>query len=335
MKRLLLPVVLAALTAVPSGAMAWGGEGHRIVGQAAARVLPAEVPAFLRTRQAALDIGELAREPDRAKGFGKIHDHNREGGHFVDLDENGLLLGGPPITNMPPTRQDYEKLLRTYNQDSWQVGYLQYEIVDRWQRLSKDFAYWRVLKAAEANPKWRKNRKWFAADRRRREALILEHLGELGHYVGDGAQPMHVSSHYNGWGDGPNPKGYSTARLHAPFEGRFVRVNVKGPAVEVRMAPLRTCDCAVEKRVLDYIVASNRYVEPFYQLEKEGAFKDRDARMIAFATERLAAAASELRDMTVDAWRASAATTVGWRPIGVADVLSGRIDPYAALYGVD
>jgi hypothetical protein len=60
-----------------------------------------------------------------------------------------------------------------------------------------------------------------------------------------------------------------------------------------------------------------------------------DPRVGAFATARLAEGASELRDLIVEAWRASATTKVGWRPIAVQDVLSGKVNPYAALSSVD
>src|ERR1022692_3331273 len=40
------------------------------------------------------------------------------------------------------------------------------------------------------------------------EAEIVFLAGWLGHYVGDGSQPLHTSIQYNGW-VGPNPHGYS------------------------------------------------------------------------------------------------------------------------------
>ena len=83
---LALAVVLAA---APSSLFAWGNTGHRMLGEIAIRALPAEMPAFLRTKQAAIDVGELSREPDRSKGSGKLHDHDRDPGHFIDLDDDG------------------------------------------------------------------------------------------------------------------------------------------------------------------------------------------------------------------------------------------------------
>jgi hypothetical protein len=192
-----------------------------------------------------------------------------------------------------------------------------------------------VLKAAEANPKWRAHRDWFRQDRIRREALILKDVGELSHFVSDGSQPLHVSAHYNGWGDYPNPRGYSTAKLHGPFEGDLVQATVRPAMIAAKVAPLRTCDCPIEQRVAEYLTTTGGQVIPFYEMEKAGGLRPGDPRGTAFAVERLAAGASELRDLVVEAWRTSANRTIGWKPIAVQDVVAGRVDPYPALYGTD
>lgn len=335
MRRLIALSLLAAVAAAPVQALAWGATGHRIIGETAVAALPAELPAFLRTPQAAADAGELSREPDRSKGAGKVHDSNRDPGHFLDLADDGTVLGGPRLEALPPTRGDYETALRAAGVDSWKAGYLPYSIVDRWQQLSQDFAYWRILKAAEANRAWAQHRAWFAADRRRREAQILEDIGQLSHYVGDGSQPLHVTIHYNGWGDLPNPEGYTLAKVHSLFEGELVRATVRPRQVAARIAPLRRCDCTIERRAADYLAATNRLVVPFYELEKAGGLKPGDPRGPAFARDQLARGASELRDQIVEAWIASADHAVGWKPVLPADVAAGRIDPYPALYGTD
>lgn len=333
--RRLAAAIAIALLAVPQSASAWGNTGHRIIGEAAVRALPAEVPAFLRTAQAALDVGELSREPDRVKGGGKTFDSDMSPSHFVDLDDDGRILTGPRLDALPPTRADYEKALQAVGQDSWKAGYLPYALVESYERLSRDFAYWRVLKAAEANPRWKANRGWFSADRRRREALILRSLGDLSHYVGDGSQPLHVSSHYNGWGDYPNPKGYSTARLHGPFESDLVQKFVKPSSVAPLMARFKSCSCPVDQRARDYLLATGRQVEPFYEMEKAGGLADGDPRGPDFARRLMAVGAAELRDLIVEAWRASEKQSVGWRPVPVTDVTAGKVNPYQALYGID
>ena len=54
-----------------------------------------------------------------------------------------------------------------------------------------------------------------------------------------------------------------------------------------------------------------------------------------FAAERIAAAASELLDLVVDAWNASATTGVGYPATPVSEIEAGRADAWQLLYGDD
>jgi hypothetical protein len=324
----------AAVCLTPVVAGSWGNTGHRIIGMLAIQALPSEVPAFLRSKQAVTDMGELAREPDRSKGAGKIHDSNRDPAHFIDLGDDGRVLGGPVFADMPPTRADYETSLRAAKVDSWKAGYLQYSIVDAYQQLVKDFAYWRVDAAAEKRARGERKR-FYKRDRQRREALLLANLGNLAHYVGDGSQPLHASVHYNGWGDYPNPNGYTTDRIHGPFEGPFVKGAVTPQMALAAMPAFTDCDCPVEKRVVGYLTRTQTFVEPLYRLWGQGGFQPGDPRGAAFAAERIGAGAGELRDLIVVAWRASASAKVGWPEVSVADVESGKTDPFESLVGQD
>ncbi len=327
----------AALVAVaaPAPALAWGAMGHRMVGELAMQALPAQAPAFLRTPQAVRDVGELSREQDRSKGAGRLHDTNRDSGHFIDLDEDDKLLAGPPLAPLPATRADYEKALQAFGLDSWKAGYLQFSIVDQQQQLTQDFGYWRVLMAAIPREKNKVRRAWLARDLVRRETQILATIGHLSHFIGDGSQPLHTSTHYNGWGDYPNPNGYTTAKIHNMFEGEFVVGNIRAPMISAKLTPLRSCNCPIEQRTAEYLSTTGKQVIPFYELEKAGGFAPGDARGIAFTSDRLAAGASELRDVIMDAWKMSATTKVGWPTIKVEDAVAGRADPYIPLYGKD
>lgn len=327
--------IMAALLLAPAPAFAWGATGHRIVGVLGVEALPDEVPAFLRTPEVAAEIGELAREPDRSKSAGRIHDTDRDAAHFIDVDDAGLVMGGPALAALPPTRAEYETALRAVGSHSWEAGYLYYSLVDGWQQLVKDFAYWRALEAAERLASDPAKRDWYAADRKRREALLIRDLGAWVHYVGDASQPLHVTVHFNGWGPYPNPQGYSTAKIHAPVEGAFVHDNVTLDAVRKRMPATYDCACPIEARTAAYLAESHSMVGQLYQLEKAGGFANGDPRGVEFHEVNLAAAAGEARDLVVEAWRASADVTVGWPETPVADIVSGKVDPYDLLYGID
>lgn len=338
MKRL-APLTVAAVLALaltPDPVFAWGGSGHRMIGVAAMKALPAEFPAFMKTPQAIVDVGEYSREPDRIKNAGKAFDSDRDQGHFLDLNDDGTALGGPAVTAMPATRQDYEKALQAAGTNSWKAGYLPYSILENYQALARDFAFWKALKFAESNPAWAAHKAFFTADRVRRESQILIEIGELSHYVGDGSQPLHVTVHFNGWGDYPNPNGFTNSRAtHSEFEGALVRQSVTLEAVEKVMAPLHVTDDPIDVRIGAYLAATHDQVVPFYELEKAGGLKPGDPRGAAFARTAIAIGASELRDMIVLAWRDADKQSVGWRPVPLADILSGKTDPYNAFYAID
>lgn len=336
MRRRLIAAILCAAVIAPSGAGAWIATGHRLIGVAAVRALPPDLPAFLRTEAAATEIGELSREPDRWKDAGRIHDDDRDPAHFINLDDSGRAMGGPALEALPDTLLLYRTAVRAAGSDENEAGWLPYAIIDAWQQLRLDFAYWRVLSAAERRATDPGRRAWFAEDRRRREALILRDLGELSHYVGDGSQPMHLSIHYNGWArDAANPEGFTTARTtHRAFEGAFVRAHIDQAAVDAALRPSAPT-LPIERRVPRYLRENWRQVTPFYRLERAGGLTTDIPAGRAFALAQLAAGASELRDLTVDAWQASAEAEVGSRPVRVRDVEAGTVDPYESLRGVD
>lgn len=334
--RFTLFVGALALALVPaSGVAAWGATGHRMIGRLATEALPPEVPNFLRTPQAIEAVGELAREPDRSKSAGKAHDSDRDPAHFVNLGDDGRVAGGPSLDALPPTREAYEAALTAAGADSWKEGWLPYAIVENWQQLTKDFAYIRVETVAIKTASNKRRRVWFTADLVARRALLLQDLGALAHYVGDGSQPLHVTVHHNGWGDFPNPDDFTQGRLHARVEGAMVHDFVSEAAVKTAMTPYHDCDCAVAERTAQYLATTRLEVTPLYQLQKDGAFKGGDARSRDFLAARLAAGASELRDMIIDAWHASAHAQVGWPALNVEDVEAGKTDPWDSLYGAD
>ena len=76
-------------------------------------------------------------------------------------------------------------------------------------------------------------------------------------------------------------------------------------------------------------------VGPLYTLEKEGALKPGDRRAIAFTTARLAAGATAVRDMIVEAWLQSADTPVGYPMVNLRDIESGKVRATRDLFGKD
>ena len=88
-------------------------------------------------------------------------------------------------------------------------------------------------------------------------------------------------------------------------------------------------------RVPAYLKTTLAQVLPFYRLEKAGGFAEGDMRGAEFTIARLAAGASELRDLYILAWRDSADDEIGWPKVKVAEVEAGTADPWLAMYGDD
>lgn len=332
-----LTAVLWALVAgAPLPCLAWGASGHEWVSGIAIEKLPETVPAFLRSPSAASEIAALGRELDRSKGAGKTHDAERDPGHFVDLSDDGSVMGVLPLAKLPDTREEYDTLLRAKGFTQYKAGYLPYSIIDGWQQLRKDFSYWRALTKAIETSENPEERAWFEADRARRERLIIHNIGIWSHYDGDASQPLHVSVHYNGWGHYPNPAGFTTKKIHAYFEGEFVKGNLSRSAVAAEVGPYQSCGgCSIQQRTDAVLRTTLGHVVPLYALEKDGGFKRGDPRGIAFVTSRLAVGAGALRDMIVDAWEESARGNVGYPMRNVMDIESGKVKVTRELFGAD
>lgn len=337
MRRGFLALLSAAVLGLPVQALAWGSTGHRLIGQYAMYALTSELPGFLRTTEAAEDVGELAREPDRWRGAGQPHDELRDPLHYMYADDNGQLPGGATFMSLPPTRAAFVEQVRKAGADPDAVGYLAYAIADGYQQLVKDFAFWRADAAGEKLAKDRKKRAWLKADRLRRERQIVQDIGLWAHFVGDATQPMHVSIHHDGWGDYPNPDGFTTQKVHVPWEGAYVAAEVSRGLVRIAMPDPQQCSYPTPLACAGaYLEQSRGHLRDYYEMEKAGAFKPDDARGRAFVTERLAVAARELRDLIARAWSESAKAAVNnYPPVPVVEIEAGRADAYDVLHGVD
>jgi hypothetical protein len=351
--RMLLPVLKVALPArrtpffavailftwsllAHQEVLAWGANGHRLISRLAIANLPTGIPAFLRTPKAAELVGEIAREPDRSKGTGNSHDHDLDPGHYINLSDDFTVADVVPIDPLPATREEYDTALRVNGTNEYKVGFLPYSIVDGWQQLQRDFAYWRADVAAEHSVASKAERAWFAGDRRLREMIILRDLGYWSHFVADASQPLHVSIHRDGWGDYPNPQGYSVTRgFHAAFEGAFVARYVRPEDVTKRLRPNRDCECSIQIATVAYLRETHSQLLPLFELEKHGAFSVDTVAGRDFTVDRLAAAVSELRDMIVTAWRTSVDSTVGHPRLPVRDIESGKVNPFNQMRGLD
>lgn len=317
-------------------AQAWGASGHRMISRMAIENLPAELPAFLRTSQAAERIGELGREPDRSRGAGNSHDRDLDPGHYIGFSDDLTVDGVLPLSASAWTREDYDTALRAKGKNEYKAGFLPYAIVDGWQQLQKDFAYWRADVAAEKIFMSKAEHDWFIRDRALREMLVVRDLGYWSHFVADASQPHHVSIHHDDWGDYPDPRSYTAIKgFHRAFEGEYVARFVTAQDVEKRLRPIRKWDTSIQDETMAYLHATHAQVVPLFEMEKTGNFATRTPAGVDFAANRIAAAVSELRDLILSAWQTSVDSTVGYPAVPVRDVESGKVNPIRQMQGLD
>jgi S1/P1 Nuclease len=286
-----LPALGILFLVVPSsGAHAWETEGHRMINKLAASTLPDSVPAFLRSQAAIDEIEYLGPEPDRWRSKAESELSAAQAPeHFIDLELADAL--GP----LPHKRLDFEANAFAAGQRPETIGLQPWETDEVWERLKAAMREYRALRAG-------------GKDTKPVEAAIVFYAGWLGHYVGDGSQPLHTTVQYNGW-TGPNPNGYTTShQIHHQFEGTFVAANIHAPEVKAKMTPPAAIDGDMFDAYVTYLRHTSTYIEKVYQLEKAGGFVDAgSAESRDFTVERLAAGASMLRDMIYSAWIDSAA----------------------------
>jgi hypothetical protein len=276
---------LLCLAALPQAAGAWGNEGHRLINRLAAETLPTDVPAFLRSTEAVSEIEYLGPEPDRWHSAAEPELSAAQAPeHFIDLELADAL--GP----LPHQRLEFEARVFASGQRPEKIGLQPWETTEVWERLKSALRDYRELKAA-------------SQDTRGAEEAAIFYAGWLGHYVGDGSQPLHTTIEYNGW-VGPNPYGYTTAHtIHWRFEGPFVAANMREPDVKRKMPAPRVLTGDLFDDYVAYLRQSKTFVEKVYQLDKKGGFAGAgNAESRAFVADRLAAGASMLRDMIWTAW---------------------------------
>jgi hypothetical protein len=301
-KAISLRAVLAAAAllglALPSQpAHAWEQEGHRIINKLAVSNLPPDMPAFLRSQAAIDEIEYLGPEPDRWRSRAEPElSAAQSPEHFIDF-EAADALGA-----LPHKRLEFEAKVFAAGQRPEVIGLQPWEADEVWERLKAAMRQYRAMVAAGQDTKSGAN-----VDTKPVEAAILFYAGWLGHYVGDGSQPLHVSVKYNGW-VGPNPNGYTTShQIHHVFEGPFVAANIDAPEVQAKMTAVKLIEGDMFDAYVAYLRHTGTHVEKVYQFEKAGGFigagtpESRD-----FTAARLADGASMLRDMIYTAWIDSA-----------------------------
>ena len=299
-------------------AMAWDYEGHRVVNQLALASLPTNFPAFVRAPEAAERIAFLAGEPDRWRNMRDVPlAHVNGPDHYIDLEE--LEVYGLKPEMLPVFRYDFtvelglarkahpEKFAAidpATNADHTRelVGFLPWAMAESYSKVKSGFSYLKTFEASGGTPEEIANA----------QANIIYMMGVMGHYYGDASQPLHTTIHHHGW-VGENPHGYTTNfAFHSRIDGfeKEGAVDLKGLKAKLRPARLVAINGRPAKPeemfqvAMVFVMEQNKFVEPLYQLEKEGKLGEGEAGAEgkAFLEAQLIKSAQLLGDIWYSAW---------------------------------
>jgi hypothetical protein len=288
--------VLILIALIPVFGITWGNEGHQAINRVAAQKLPADMPAFLKN--SAEHLAYLGPEPDRWRE--KLEPqlkYSQEPDHFMDMELTDWM-GKLPADRYLFTRAVYEHRaadpkFATPDMYPEKIGFLPYQALEVYGRLKVAFREYRKAQKEGRS----------TADA---EADVIYYAGWLGHYVGDGSNPLHTTVQYNGW-TGPNPNKYDTGKaIHWRMEGPFVgRTMSKLEFSNLVNGPTKLNNPFDD--FIAYLRQSQKSVETVYQLDLKCGFDGEGTpESREFIRQRLAAASQMLANMWYTAWVESA-----------------------------
>jgi hypothetical protein len=181
-------------------------------------------------------------------------------------------------------------------------GFLPWAITEYYEKLKSDFSTLKAFKQAGGTP----------VEIANAEADCVYVMGVMGHYVGDGAQPLHTTKHFNGW-VGENPKGYTTKpNFHGWIDGGYFK-KTGGIKIDVLVDKINPAEKIADAEtpqgvfndVVNYLVAQNKLVEPLYQMEKAGQLSgegDKGLEGRSFLEGQLVKGGQMLGNIWLTAW---------------------------------
>lgn len=320
----LLAVAGSLLLTAP--ARAWDAIGHRTITWLAIDGMDKSIPSFIREKSNFHAIGWQSAEPDRWRGVRSAFlTHENATDHFLDvedLEEFGITIDtinplrhrfvrdmavaramhkdgdGPSSTGKKDKdKAPYNEKLDPTGQKEY-CGFLPHAIAEHHAKLISSFKTYRSLEKLNDPAR--------APQLEMAKANIMVEMGILSHFVGDAAQPLHTTKHFNGW-VGENPKGYTKdQKFHAFIDGGVISkhkitYDVVKPTQKYTHAVADAMNPWGE--IIQHIKRSHALMEKTYELEKSGAFNSDEGKQ--FIIRRLQDGADMLAALYNSAWQAS------------------------------
>ncbi|MFN7994942.1 MAG: hypothetical protein U0Q18_15150 [Bryobacteraceae bacterium] len=325
---------------------AWGLRGHTLANLAAVESIPADGPAFLKSRKAY--IGHLGIIPDTWRSTSEPFLRISEDANHSWYTEGFDFIPDPPRSRTEFILRVYDEYLRTDKADPDRAKLLNirytgleaYSVMEGYERMKAGMRLYRRAAGLDHGginlPKLYASISPLFEDAAQMKDLLLNdvafYMGWVGHYVADEAMPLHNSIHHDGW-SGDNPKGYTRdPRIHDRFELIYVDlIEAKEPDVLKYVAKdARHLDDPWQA-TLQHSLQSRSFVEEVYRLDQRNAFGDKDDREAReLVCKRMAAGATFLRDLAYTAWIESAKAVPPVRPADMPEnPANSRYNPAA------
>jgi len=319
-------IITCALSLLAARVHAWDYEGHRAVNLLAFAALPTNYPAFALTPEARERVAFLSGEPDRWRNMGDgrkpwndvVLSHFSGPDHYLDLEHLTDFGLNPMEVSIfryeftvqlakamaaHPDKQEPIDPAKNLDHSRELAGYAPWAITEYCGKLRSGFSY---LKAFQDYGGTRE-------EIANAQANILYIMGTMGHFVGDCAQPLHVTKHHHGW-VGENPKGYSTnASFHSWIDGGFFRKagGIKAQPLAGKIRPARIVNDPLKnddlfRKVMAYLLETHKQLEPLYQLEKDRKLSGEpgtEAEGRAFLEGQIVKGGQMLGDLWFSAWQ--------------------------------
>jgi len=314
---LVLSASVLAWSATQQDAQAWDAHGHRSITWLALDNMDKSAPAWLRDPNTRHSIAWQSAETDRWRGQKNAYIMNSTYmNHFLDVEELGPL--GLTLETVSPLRYRFLRDMaiarhehptgingdsKPYNpkfdptgQSEW-PGFVMHASCEQHAILTSQFKTYRMLEKLNDPAR--------APQLEMAKANIMVTMGILAHWVGDTAQPLHTTRHFNGW-IGDNPKNYTTSKkIHVYIDGGVIAHHKLDYSV---LKVGQKYDIKIDgtdpwAEVVTYTKRSHDLVEPLYILEQSGEL-NADAGK-TFIIARLQDAGAMLSAMYNNAWQNS------------------------------
>ncbi len=206
-------VLPALLLFVWVTALPWGSAGHRFINTKAVYHLPGEMALFVADSTL---FGQHASDADNRKSTDPTEDMK----HYIDIDDY------PDFVHLP---HSYDSVVALYGLSRVQTnGILPWATVWCYDSL--------VAQLSRGD--------WTNA--------VLK-ASDLGHYVGDGHQPLHVTMNYNGQLSGNNG-------IHSRYESTMIDGSHYGSSLAIHPDSVRYVSAPLDA-VFSYLLRSNSLVD--------------------------------------------------------------------------